>query len=154
MILTGRGNPASGGGAVCISPFYTGVIPKGRAFTSGPRDLLARNYISPGDPSLRLKDGYARDDAIRGNQHFKLHHYPASLSVASPTNSGYDGSMAKVKKFDLEADAPIVDEEDQETLAAIDEGIRDADAGRVVPAEKVRELLPKWTTASSTRKKR
>ena len=62
--------------------------------------------------------------------------------------------MAKVKKFDLEADASTVDEEDKETLAAIDEGIRDADAGRVVPAEKVRELLPKWTTASSTRKKR
>ena len=62
--------------------------------------------------------------------------------------------MAKVKKFDLEAHAPIVDEEDEETLAAIDEGIRDADAGRVVPAEKVRELLPKWTTASSTHKKR
>jgi predicted transcriptional regulator len=35
-------------------------------------------------------------------------------------------------------------EEDEETLAAIDEGIRDADAGRVVPAGKVRELLRKW----------
>lgn len=62
--------------------------------------------------------------------------------------------MAKVKKIGLEANAPIVDEEDKETLAAIDEGIRDADAGRVVPAEKVREFLPKWTTASSTHKKR
>lgn len=48
--------------------------------------------------------------------------------------------MAKVKKFDLEADAQIVDEEDEETLAAIDEGIRDADAGRVVPAEKVAKV--------------
>ena len=38
--------------------------------------------------------------------------------------------------------------EDAETLAAIDEGIRDADAGRVVPAEKVRELLSKWAKAS------
>jgi predicted transcriptional regulator len=62
--------------------------------------------------------------------------------------------MAKAHKFDLENPAPIVDDEDEETLAAIDEGIRDAEAGRVVPAEKVRELLPKWTTASSTRKKR
>lgn len=65
-----------------------------------------------------------------------------------PLNPSYDKPMAKVKKFDLEAPAPIVDEEDEETLAAIDEGIRDADAGRVVSAEKVRELLPKWTTAS------
>jgi predicted transcriptional regulator len=62
--------------------------------------------------------------------------------------------MAKAKKFDLEDPSPILDDEDEETLAAIDEGIRDADAGRVVPSEKVREMLPKWTTASSTRKKR
>jgi predicted transcriptional regulator len=62
--------------------------------------------------------------------------------------------MAKARKFDLESPAPILDEENDETLAAIDEGIRDAEAGRVVPAEKVRELLPKWTTVSSTRKKR
>jgi len=62
--------------------------------------------------------------------------------------------MARAKKFELEDPAPILDDEDEETLAAIDEGIRDADAGRVVPAEKVRELLPKWTTVSSTRKRR
>ncbi len=62
--------------------------------------------------------------------------------------------MAKAKKFDLEDPPPILDEEDEETLAAIDEGIRDAEAGRVVPAEKARELLPKWTTVSSTRRKR
>jgi len=59
--------------------------------------------------------------------------------------------MAKAHKFDLENPAPILDDEDEETLAAIDEGIRDAEAGRVVPAEKVRELLHEWTTVSSTR---
>jgi hypothetical protein len=52
--------------------------------------------------------------------------------------------MAKPKKFELEDPAPILDDEDEETLAAIDEGIRDAETGRVVPAEKARELLPKW----------
>ncbi len=62
--------------------------------------------------------------------------------------------MAKAHKFDLENPAPILDGEDDETLAAIDEGIRDADAGRVAPAEKAREVLAKWTTASATRKKR
>jgi predicted transcriptional regulator len=64
--------------------------------------------------------------------------------------------MANSKKFDLENPAPVVndDDEDEETLAAIDEGMRDAKAGRTVPAEEVRRLLPKWTTASSTRKKR
>jgi predicted transcriptional regulator len=62
--------------------------------------------------------------------------------------------MAKSKKFDLENPAPALDDEDEETLAAIDEGIRDAEARQTVPAEEVRRLLPKWTTASSTRKKR
>jgi predicted transcriptional regulator len=50
--------------------------------------------------------------------------------------------MAKSKKFDLENPAPVADDEDEETLAAIDEGIRDAEAGRTVPAEEVRRLLP------------
>ncbi|MGA7754829.1 MAG: hypothetical protein WCB05_18505 [Candidatus Sulfotelmatobacter sp.] len=54
--------------------------------------------------------------------------------------------MARTLKFGLDNPAPILDEGDEETLAAIDEGIRDAEAGRVVPAEKVRELLPKWIT--------
>jgi predicted transcriptional regulator len=58
------------------------------------------------------------------------------------------------KRFELENPAPILDEEDEETLAAIDEGVRDAEAGRTVPAEDVRKRLPKWITASSTRKGR
>ena len=66
------------------------------------------------------------------------------LFVASVGNPAYDNHMAKAHKFNLENPAPILDEEDEETLAAIDEGIRDAEAGRVVPAGKARELLPKW----------
>jgi predicted transcriptional regulator len=62
--------------------------------------------------------------------------------------------MAKPKKLDLDTPAPIFDEEDQETLAAIDEGIRDVKARRVVPAEKVRELIPKWITESRRSRKR
>jgi predicted transcriptional regulator len=50
--------------------------------------------------------------------------------------------MAKVKKLGLEKQpAPFVDDEDEETLAAIDEGIRDAEAGRTVPAEDIRRLF-------------
>jgi predicted transcriptional regulator len=62
--------------------------------------------------------------------------------------------MAKVKKFELEEPVPVADDEDEETLAAIDEGVRDADAGRTVLGEEVRKLLPQWISASSTRKKR
>ncbi len=62
--------------------------------------------------------------------------------------------MAKAKKFDLEAPIPLLDEEDEETLAAIDDGIRDAEAGRTVPAGEVRRDLTQWISASSTPKKR
>jgi predicted transcriptional regulator len=61
--------------------------------------------------------------------------------------------MANVGRMDFDDPAPI-DEEDEETLAAIDEGIRDAEAGRTVPMEEVRRLLPGWITASSSRKER
>jgi hypothetical protein len=76
------------------------------------------------------------------------------IPLRSPPIPAYDKPMAKAKKFELESPAPILDEEDEETIAAIDEGIRDAKAGRTVPAEEVRKRLPKWITASSTRKER
>jgi hypothetical protein len=47
--------------------------------------------------------------------------------------------VAKTKKSDPKEPTPVIDEQDKETLAAIDEGIRDADAGRVVSAELVHE---------------
>jgi hypothetical protein len=59
--------------------------------------------------------------------------------VASVGSLAYDHPMAKAHKFDLENPAPILDDEDEETLAAIDEGVRDAEAGRVVSGERVRE---------------
>ena len=62
--------------------------------------------------------------------------------------------VAKAKEFELEKQAPATDDEDQATLAAIDEGIRDAKAGRTTPLEQVRKLLPRWITASSSRKER
>jgi predicted transcriptional regulator len=62
--------------------------------------------------------------------------------------------VAKANKINFDDPVPIDQEEDEETLAAIDEGIRDAEAGRTVPIEEVRGLLPKWITASSSRKER
>jgi len=62
--------------------------------------------------------------------------------------------MANASRIDFDDPASILDEEDEETLAAIDEGIRDTEAGRTVPIEEVRRLLPKWITASSSRKER
>jgi predicted transcriptional regulator len=62
--------------------------------------------------------------------------------------------MAKAKETDLDRPSPVIEDEDEETLAAIDEGVRDAEAGRTIPIEKVRKRLNKWTTASSSRKGR
>ncbi|HXC46902.1 MAG TPA: hypothetical protein VNU20_01325 [Candidatus Sulfotelmatobacter sp.] len=62
--------------------------------------------------------------------------------------------MAKAKEPDFEKPTPVIEEEDEATLTAIDEGIRDAKAGRTVALEKVRKLLPQWITASSSRKER
>ena len=62
--------------------------------------------------------------------------------------------MAKAKDFELKKPTPGIDDEDEATLAAIDEGIRDAKAGRTVPMEKVRKLLPRRITDSSSRKER
>jgi predicted transcriptional regulator len=62
--------------------------------------------------------------------------------------------MAKVSKIDFDEPTSVDEEEDEETLAAIDDGIRDVEAGRTVPIEEVRKLLPQWITASSSRKER
>jgi len=62
--------------------------------------------------------------------------------------------MARADTTDFDVPAPIDEDEDQKTLAAIDEGFRDADAGRTVPIDEVRKLLPTWITVSSSRKER
>ena len=61
--------------------------------------------------------------------------------------------MGEPEKPSLNDPASIPDDEDEGTLAAIDEGIADAEVGRTVPIEEVRKLLPQWiNTASSSRK--
>jgi hypothetical protein len=62
--------------------------------------------------------------------------------------------MAEVRKVDFDDPAPLLEDEDEETLAELDERIREADAGNSVPIEEVRERLREWTTGSSSRKKR
>ena len=47
---------------------------------------------------------------------------------------------------DLKLEVPVIEEVevDAKTLASIDRGIADADAGRAVPLEEVRKLVPQW----------
>ena len=62
--------------------------------------------------------------------------------------------MAEVKKLDLNEPAPILEEEDEAMLVAIDRGIKGADEGRLVPAEEVRQRMQEWLTGSSSPKTR
>jgi predicted transcriptional regulator len=59
--------------------------------------------------------------------------------------------MAELK---LDHPVPMTEEEDDATLAAIDQGIQDADEGRVVSAEEARQRVQQWLSKSSTPKKR
>jgi predicted transcriptional regulator len=57
--------------------------------------------------------------------------------------------MAKAKEFDFQRQASPFEDEDEQTLAAIDEGIRDAKAGRTTPIKEVRKLLREWVLPKS-----
>ncbi|MGH9447453.1 MAG: hypothetical protein ACRD3O_17225 [Terriglobia bacterium] len=50
----------------------------------------------------------------------------------------------------LGAPTPLTEEEDEVTLAALDKGADDADAGRVTPIEEVEKMLPQWISKSSS----
>jgi predicted transcriptional regulator len=52
--------------------------------------------------------------------------------------------------LDLTKAVPMTEEEDEETLAAIDRGIQSADEGRLVPIEEVRKRLARWNTKSTS----
>lgn len=47
----------------------------------------------------------------------------------------------------------LYESEDQETLDAIDRGIRDAEAGRFVPSEEARRIVAKWISEFSAGKR-
>ena len=50
--------------------------------------------------------------------------------------------------------APILDDEDEATLAAIDRAVKAADEVRVVPSEEVRKRMQEWLTKSLSLKTR
>ncbi len=61
--------------------------------------------------------------------------------------------MADVR-IDLNRPVELRANEDEETRAAIDRGIRDADAGRLTPLDEVEKLLPEWISKFSSPTKR
>jgi predicted transcriptional regulator len=56
---------------------------------------------------------------------------------------------------DLRLDIPAKDEVevDADTLVAIDRGIKDADEGRTVPIDEVRQMIPEWISKFESRKR-
>ena len=59
-----------------------------------------------------------------------------------------------VEQLKLDHPVPMTDEEDEATLAAIDQGIKDADEGRVVSLEEARRRIQSWLSKSSSPKGR
>jgi predicted transcriptional regulator len=54
---------------------------------------------------------------------------------------------------DFNEPVPVTEEEDEETLAAIDRGINDADEGRTVSLDEARKMIPKWISKFESRKR-
>jgi predicted transcriptional regulator len=67
--------------------------------------------------------------------------------------AGYHRNMADTI-LDLNQSIPSIEEEDEETLAAIDRGIEAADEGRTVPSDEVRKMIPEWISKFDTRNRR
>jgi hypothetical protein len=61
--------------------------------------------------------------------------------------------VPKPRKFNLEKPVAAVNDEDEATLAAIRDGVRDAKAGRTVPAKKVGQLFRMWLADSASLRK-
>ena len=57
---------------------------------------------------------------------------------------------------DLKLQVPATEkvEVDEETLAAIDRGVKDADEGRSVPIDEVRRMIPRWISKFESQKPR
>ena len=72
---------------------------------------------------------------------------------AVQTREWYSLGMGDKKLNFDDGGAPVLEEEDETTLAAIDRGIKAADEGRVVPLEEVRRRMNQWATESSSPKK-
>lgn len=81
-------------------------------------------------------------------------HAKMEKQFAERPHTLYRSGMGEVKKLDFNEPAPILDEEDEATLNAIDRGIQAADEGRVVPLDEVRQRMQTWLTKSSSPKTR
>ena len=55
---------------------------------------------------------------------------------------------------DLKLQVPVTEEVkvDTHTLAKIDRGVEDADEGRTVPLDQVREMIPRWISKVKSQK--
>jgi len=78
----------------------------------------------------------------------------ACISICQRSCGSLEGavlwSMADAEKKGTDLPVLPAAEEDEKTLAAIDRGIRDADAGRVTPIEEVEKMISTWISKSSS----
>jgi hypothetical protein len=134
------------------------------------RNIMLRTEKSFGERYLPHFNGYLKSDqlleslcCVRSNSARPHYFTNASASLLSdgsardqtlrPSGEGeYDSGMDKAREAELKSLLPDLDNEDAETIAAIEEGIRQIEAGQGIPAEEARKRPSKWPTTSSTRR--
>jgi predicted transcriptional regulator len=79
------------------------------------------------------------------------HDLEATAAIAFQSDLSYRDGVE-----DLKLEVPVTEEVevDAKTLAAIDRGTADADAGRVVSLEEARKLVPQWISKFESQKPR
>jgi predicted transcriptional regulator len=78
---------------------------------------------------------------------------PPILAASSATRAHYNKAMSNTT-LDLNQSIPLTDEEDSETLAAIDRGIQAANEGRTVSIDEVRKMIPNWISKFDSQSRR
>jgi hypothetical protein len=105
------------------------------------RKLEKKIHVRPFVPVMARRRTHSRR-----RRSFRMHlHHTARAS--------YRGYMSKVD-LDFNETVPLTEDEDKETLAAIDRGIQVADQGRSVSLDEAREMIPKWISESASPNKR
>jgi len=77
---------------------------------------------------------------------------PTMACIALHLQFAYGKGMAEPQTDPLDSTEQI--EVDEEILAGIDEGIKQADEGRLTRAEEVRKFIPEWISKFSTHQER
>jgi predicted transcriptional regulator len=76
-----------------------------------------------------------------------------NIEHANNARANYNKAMSNTT-LDLNQSISLTEEEDPETLDAIDRGIEAADQGRTVSIDEVRKMIPNWISKFDSQSRR